>query len=211
MPSNPDRPFDHDTLKLRAVFVPDDAKDQSSQADIIATLGYGAVKIPAVFVPAGGKPPGSGYEHIGRAQFRPDDDDDDSAARRVYTSWQTSSQSPDETQEDSEPGPTLPQTRFRFGEALGGNRSPGPPPNPSVSSGRPAPAPAGLAAGVATWRGMADPVSVWRQSVAAPGSAQGGRGGLVRVAATDAPTRQVSARDKSYLDRCYDAVAKTTE
>jgi hypothetical protein len=166
MPSNPDRPFDHDTVKLRAVFVPDDARHQSSRADIAATLGYDTLKIPAVIVPEGGKSPGYGYEHIGRAQFRPDDED--SASRRTYTSSKSSSQSPDETQADSEPVPTLPRTRYRFGAALGGDRSPGPPPNPTVSSGRAAPAAAGLAAGVAAWRGMADPVSVWRQSVRPP-------------------------------------------
>jgi hypothetical protein len=151
MPNNPDRPFGHDTLKLPAVFVPDSAAHRVSQADITAMLGYDAVKIPAVFVPEGGKPPGYGYERIGQAEFRPDDEG--SAARRIYTSWQSSSpQSPDETPEDGGAVPVLPQTRFRFGRALGGDRSPGPPPNPAVSRGRPAQAAAGLAAGVAAWR-----------------------------------------------------------
>lgn len=39
MPNNPDEPFDYDTLKLRAVFVPEDGKDQVSATDIINPLG----------------------------------------------------------------------------------------------------------------------------------------------------------------------------
>jgi hypothetical protein len=165
MPSNPDRPFDYDTLKLPAVFVPDSDKGQVSSADINRALGSDALRIPAVFVPEGGSTPGYPYESIGRAEFRPGDD---GAAQRKFTSWQSSSKPSDPAQEDSEPAPTLPRTRYRFGAALGGDRSPGQPPNPTVSSGRPAPAAAGLAAGVAAWRSMANPGDVWRQSVAAP-------------------------------------------
>jgi hypothetical protein len=70
MPNNPDLPFDHDTLKLRAVFVPDSAKDQHSPSTVTSALGYDAVKIPAVFVREGGMPPGYPYQHVGRVEFR---------------------------------------------------------------------------------------------------------------------------------------------
>ena len=129
MPSNPDRPFDHDTLKLRAVFIPEAAKDKVSQATITSALGHGALKIPAVFVPEGATPPGYPYERFGRAQFRPDDD---VVAKRAFTSWPTSSQPAAQAQDDA-PGPSLPRTRYRFGSALP-NRSPGPPPNPTLAS-----------------------------------------------------------------------------
>jgi hypothetical protein len=165
MPSNPDRPFDYDTLKLPAVFVPDSDKDQVSSGDINRALGSDAVRIPAVFVPEGGSPPGYPYESIGRAEFRTEDP---GAAQRKFTSWQSSSKPSDPAREDSEPAPTLPRTRYRFGAALGGDRSPGPPPNPTVSSGRPAPVAVGLAAGIAAWRSMANPRSALGWSPAAP-------------------------------------------
>jgi hypothetical protein len=69
-----DRPFGYDTLKFRAVFVPGDESDKISAAHITAALGYGAVKIPAVFVPEGseGPRPGYPYVHVGRYVMRGD-------------------------------------------------------------------------------------------------------------------------------------------
>ncbi len=72
-------PFHHHTLKFRAVFVPDGA--DISMADITRAVGPNPVMIPAVLVPDGGTLPGYPYEHIGRAQFIPDQDQRASATR----------------------------------------------------------------------------------------------------------------------------------
>ena len=153
MPNSPDRPFDDDTLKLRAVFVPENAKKQASRADIVRTLGHDAVKVPAVFVPEGGKPPGYPYERFGRAQFRPDDD---LPQNRIYTSQPTSSQPADAAQDNDGPVQTLPRTRYRFGAAMYG--APAPPPN-QAAAGQGDPA----ARGAAAWRSMVNPAAVLRQ------------------------------------------------
>ena len=91
MASNSERPFGHDTLKLRAVFVPEDAKDDVSRANISRTLGYHSLKIPAVFVPEGGDRPGLSYQSFGKAIFRRVEDRDDG---RTVTAHQPSWQSP---------------------------------------------------------------------------------------------------------------------
>ena len=167
MPNNPDQPFDYDTLKLRAVFVPEDEKDQVSSADIIDPLGYNAIKIPAVFVPEGGTPPGFPYERFGRTEFRPDED---STATRRFTSGPSSSQpsGAEDREERGEPAATLPRTRYRFGAALAGGPSPAPP-RPALAAGQGDP----VADGTAVWRGMKTPGAVWRQSPAAPSAMRG--------------------------------------
>jgi hypothetical protein len=55
------RPHGYDTLKLRAVFVPEGNPDKTSMADVTAALGHDAVKIPAIFVPDGSAGPRPGY------------------------------------------------------------------------------------------------------------------------------------------------------
>jgi hypothetical protein len=204
MPSNPDRPFDHDTLKLRAVFVPEDARDEVSRASITSTVGHDAVKIPAVFVPEGGKPPGYPYEHFGRAEFRPDED---GAARRQFTMGSSSSQPPDGEQNDSQQIPMLPRTRYRFGAALFGGNQAGHPPNPALAGSQRDP----TAAGIAVWRRMANPGAVWRQSRAAPDATPGEPGGRPTSVAAAPPARHISVRDQAYLDRYYDAVGMTAK
>ncbi len=159
MPGNPDRPFDHDTLKLRAVFAPEDAKSGISKADIIGPLGHDAVKIPAVFVPEGGTPPGYPYQRFGQTVFRPDEDDSEDDGPTMARS------SPDAAENDSEPPAGLPRTRYRFGAALLRGRNPGPPPNPSLVGGQGDT----LAAGIAALRAMAKPGNPLRQSLAVPG------------------------------------------
>ncbi len=69
-----DRPFGYDTLKLRAVFVPEGDRDKVSMADITAALGYDAVKVPVIFVPEGSEEPRPGYPyvHVGRCVMRGD-------------------------------------------------------------------------------------------------------------------------------------------
>jgi hypothetical protein len=161
MPSNSDRPFDHDTMKLRAVFVHKDDKDQISQAGIVGALGYDTVRIPAVFVPKGGTPPGYPYEHFGRAEFRRSGGD---GGKRAVASGQSSAGPQDAREEDSESGPTLPRTRYRFGAALPGGRAPGIPPNPAGRQRDP------VAAGIAVWRGAANPGNTLRRSLVAPRS-----------------------------------------
>lgn len=91
MASNSDRPFGHDTLKVPAVFVPEDAKDGVSSANISRTLGFGSLKIPAVFVPEGGVRPDPSYQYFGKAEFSSADDGNDG---RTVTSQQPSWQSP---------------------------------------------------------------------------------------------------------------------
>lgn len=165
MPSDPERPFDHDTLKLRAVFVPDHAKDKVSASDISGSLGYDAVKIPAVFVAKGEQPPGYPYEHFGEAVFRPDAEDGGEGDNAASSS--ASSQSSGAAPQDAPAGPALPPTRFRFGAALSGSTpEAGQPPNPAVAGGWNDPA----AGGIAMWRSLANPGSLWRQSSAAPGA-----------------------------------------
>jgi ribonuclease T1 len=74
LPVDADRPFAHDTLKLRAVFVPKDSRDKVSAGNITAALGYDTVKIPAIFVPEGSEAPRPGYPfvHFGRYVWRAD-------------------------------------------------------------------------------------------------------------------------------------------
>ncbi|HEY7579256.1 MAG TPA: hypothetical protein VH855_16820 [Acetobacteraceae bacterium] len=79
MSDNPDLPFGHNTLKLRAVFIPDGA--QVSMSDIARVVGLNPVLIPAVLVPPGGAPPGYPYEIIGEATFIPDRSDRERPAR----------------------------------------------------------------------------------------------------------------------------------
>jgi hypothetical protein len=69
----PNLPFGHNTLKLRAVFIPDGA--QVSMSGITRVVGFDPVFIRAVRVPPGGAPPGYPFEVIGQATFTPDSDD----------------------------------------------------------------------------------------------------------------------------------------
>ena len=62
--TNDDRPFGHDTLKLRGVFVPEGNPGQVSRADIAGVLGYDVVRIPAVLVPVGHTGPRPGYPYV---------------------------------------------------------------------------------------------------------------------------------------------------
>ncbi len=147
MPDNPDRPFDHDTVEIRAVFVPDSAMDNVSRAEISRSVGYDAVEIPAVFVPEGGAPPGYPYIAIGEPIFRPDDP---GATNRLFSSGQSSAQPSGAAQEASQPGSLLPRTRYRFGSALAGGPA-GPPPDPTLPTRQNDPL--RIAAGV--WRSLA--------------------------------------------------------
>jgi hypothetical protein len=74
MPNNTERPFGRDTLKIDAAFVPDDAEDELSRAEITAAVGSRPVKLPAVLVPEGEPPPGAPYVSVGEFEFRPDQD-----------------------------------------------------------------------------------------------------------------------------------------
>lgn len=150
MPNSSARPFGHDTLKLRALFVPERAKSQPSSAVITGAVGHGAVKIPAVFVPQGGKSPGGSYVHVGKAEFRPDQDrGTDSAATRTFTRHASSRPTQPDTAE-REQRPPLPRTRYRFGTEQGGDHAPGPPPNPSRADFAADP----MRAAVRVWRSM---------------------------------------------------------
>ena len=199
MPSNSDRPFDHDTMKLRAVFVHKDDKDQISQAGIVGALGYDTVKIPAVFVPKGGTPPGYPYEHFGRAEFRRSGGD---GGKRIFNSGPSAAGPQDAKVEDGESGPTLPRTRYRFGSALSDGRSPGVPPNPAGGQRDP------VAAGIAVWRGMANPGNTLRRSLAAPSPA----GNLTTAAGSgteDAPAEQVGPLSPNPFDQAAGSMVYT--
>jgi hypothetical protein len=60
------RPYGHDTLTLRAIFIPDGNPDNVSAADILRTIGPHAVTFPAVFVPDGSPLPGYPWVQFGR-------------------------------------------------------------------------------------------------------------------------------------------------
>ncbi|HUB16755.1 MAG TPA: hypothetical protein VMB34_32775 [Acetobacteraceae bacterium] len=75
-----DRPFGRDTVKIGAVFVPEAAKHQISTGEVKARLGYGPVKIPAVFVAPGEAPPGYPYVNVGPVEFRLDATDQTQSA-----------------------------------------------------------------------------------------------------------------------------------
>ena len=79
MADDPHLPFGDNTLKLRAVFVPDGA--QVSMADIIRVVGPHPVTFRAVWAPLGSALPGYPYEHIGNAVFIPDSDAGEGSAR----------------------------------------------------------------------------------------------------------------------------------
>jgi hypothetical protein len=66
-------------LKLKAVFVPEDAGGQASTRNSAIALGPHALRLPAVFVPEGSSPPGYPYVHFGKMTF--DQDADDSMAQ----------------------------------------------------------------------------------------------------------------------------------
>jgi hypothetical protein len=198
MPNSADRPFDDDTLKLRAVFVPENAKQQPSRAEIVSALGHDAVKVAAVFVPEGGKPPGYPYERFGRAQFRPDDD---LPQNRIYTSQPTSSQPADAAQDNDGPVQTLPRTRFRFGAGLYGD-PPQPPNQAAAGQGDP------FARGTAAWRSMANPAAVLRQRLAVPAATQGEQGGISTAAAASGADSAAPAGQPAIPVRTNDGTAK---
>lgn len=82
MSDDPNLPFGHNTLKIRAVFIPDGA--QVSMSDITRVVGFDPVLIRAVWVPPGGAMPGYPHEIIGQATFIPDSEDQD---RAPGTGW----------------------------------------------------------------------------------------------------------------------------
>jgi hypothetical protein len=149
MSDNSDRPFGHDTLKIRAVFVPEGAEDQFSRGDIIGAVGYDSVKVPAVFVPEGGTPPSHPYENFGKAEFRPDQD---AGPQQITASWQSAAPRDSESQPEQAASPPTPP--------------PTPAPALALQQGKP------FAAGLAAWRSTADPGKVWRKKRAAPDSAE---------------------------------------
>jgi hypothetical protein len=62
-------------LKLRAVFVPQDAVGQASTHNTAISLGPNTLRLPAVFVPEGSLPPGYPYVHFGKMTFDQDAND----------------------------------------------------------------------------------------------------------------------------------------
>lgn len=68
-------------LKLKAVFVPQDAGGAASTHNPTISLGPRTLRLPAVFVPEGSSPPGYPYVHFGKMTF--DQDDGDSAGQRT--------------------------------------------------------------------------------------------------------------------------------
>ena len=66
-------------LKLRAVFVPQDAEGQASTHNTAISLGPNTLRLPAVFVPEGSSPSGYPYVHFGKMTL--DQDADDSAGQ----------------------------------------------------------------------------------------------------------------------------------
>jgi hypothetical protein len=85
LPDSNDLPFGHNTVQIRALFIPDGV--EVSPADITRAVGLHPVMIRAVWVPEGGALPGYPYEHIGSAVFIPDSDDDQD---RTDATWHAS-------------------------------------------------------------------------------------------------------------------------
>lgn len=68
-------PSGRDTLRLRAVFVPEGSEDDVPTQALAVSLGVGVVKFPAILVPEGEAPPGYPYVPFGRMEFDEDKDD----------------------------------------------------------------------------------------------------------------------------------------
>jgi hypothetical protein len=62
-------------LKLKAVFVPQDAEGQASTHNTAISLGPNTLRLPAVFVAEGSSPPGYPYVHFGKMTFDQDAND----------------------------------------------------------------------------------------------------------------------------------------
>ena len=140
--NDPDRPFGHDNLKLRAVFVPEGNPDDVSETDITEHVGQDVVKIPAVFIPEGSDiaPPGYPYVHVGQYQMS----------------------------ESGELGAQEPAQGDGDGGRGGGQGSES---SDSTQPGRMPPVPAlarggggSMAAGLAVLRGTRNPAAVWRNA-----------------------------------------------
>jgi len=179
MSADADRPFGPATLKLRAAFVPEDQKHLVSRASVTEVLGHDAVKLPAVFVPEGSDVvrPGHPYVRIGRCQFRPADDAG-AGVKRGLGSWV---QQPQQAQPEA-------------GDEAGKGAPPPPPPVPALARGRGDP----LAAGIAAWRGTANPASAWHHGVAAHRPEVVGR---AHSAGADGSGQILSEQDRPYPDR----------
>jgi hypothetical protein len=210
MSGNSDRPFDHDTLKLRAVFVPDETEGEVSRDDIVSALGHDTVKIPAIFVPEGGTPPGYPYERFGQAEFRPDQDageengdgqddggqdgggqdgneqggagqyGDEEYGAAQGSSWPWTVRPPGGAQRNRRAGPAAPLTEDSSAAARADSGPSRMPPNPAVTGGKGDP----IAAGIAVWRGLANPADALRRSLAASAPTYREQGDVIAAAAT---------------------------
>lgn len=121
---DPDLPFGHDTLTLRAAIIPAGAAVDVSDQDIAGTLGPDVVRIPAILVPHGGPPPGDPYVCFGKTMVHPREDE----ARGGTVSPVDVS-----VRGDDSAGSPLPRTRFRFGTGLLKQPSAGAPPMPALT------------------------------------------------------------------------------
>ncbi len=66
-------------LKLKAIFVPQDAAGHASTQNAAISLGPNSLRLPAFLVPEGSSPPGYPYVHFGKMTF--DQNADDSAGQ----------------------------------------------------------------------------------------------------------------------------------
>jgi hypothetical protein len=109
LPDINDLPFGHNTVQIRALFMPDGV--EVSPADTTRAVGLHPVMIRAVWVPEGGALPGYPYEHIGSAVFIPDSDDDE---ERTDATWRASPPSEAATGERRPLMPSAPKTDLGF-------------------------------------------------------------------------------------------------
>jgi hypothetical protein len=148
MPDNPDPSAERPIQTRRPVILRVDYMGEAPSADALLPAGADPVRIHARPAPEAGTRPHRPFERPRLSGLRPDDG---GPAKRVFTSSQ-SSQTQGAEQEEGELVVELPRTRYRFGAALAGGRSPGPPPNPCLTgvSANPIRAAAGLLRGIAT-------------------------------------------------------------
>ncbi len=109
------RPFDHDTLKLRAIFVPENHPNRLSAANARSQLGADPLKIPAIFVPEGSNAqrPGHPYVHVGRYAMDKDQANKSDGSKQEQDakqsgSWASGSNLSTEDGDDAEQQATLP-------------------------------------------------------------------------------------------------------
>jgi hypothetical protein len=155
------RPFDHDTLKIRAIFVPENNPNRLSAADARSELGADPLKIPAIFVPegSGAARPGHPYVHVGKYVMDKDQANEDGGGEQGRDGQQGGSRADGQNQdsEDGDDADAEEQAELPM------------PPTPALATSPGYADP--VAAGTAVLRGIANPNAVLRSVAGSSGAA----------------------------------------